>query len=262
MCTTAIAGCDKDDDDAANPSNSAPNNPPVAKAGEDKSACETNFTFIELDGTGSTDPDRNITSYRWSFISGPPTYTLTNANVATAKVENLTTGTYVFELVVTDAGGLSSSDRVEVKVNSVNPQEYDLDISFTSLYNYTNDYDDGWGGNWDLTYAVATGSFSLGNYTVSITESANEIDTEYDSFTYIEILFPNGYFRGESTIKFKKMIQENGGPVKGTFNLYQLSCDRIEFIGIPADLPPLKVTGTLNKATKKINLRIVGKAIY
>jgi predicted esterase len=92
-----------------------PNHAPVAKAGADISiTLPTNST--DLNGSASTDPDNNIVSYEWAIISGPGQYNMTNATSATAQLSALVQGTYVFRLVVTDAGGLSSADTMQVTV--------------------------------------------------------------------------------------------------------------------------------------------------
>jgi beta-glucosidase len=92
---------------------------PTANAGADKSiTLPTNNVVIN--GTGS-DSDGTISSYAWTRVSGPNTPTLTNANTANLTASGLVAGTYVFRLTVTDNGGLSASDDVNVVVNSTAP---------------------------------------------------------------------------------------------------------------------------------------------
>lgn len=64
-----------------------------------------------LDGSRSID-DGMISSFRWRQVSGP-TVRLSNASAATLSVTPTVAGTYVFDLVVTDATGLSSKVRSE-----------------------------------------------------------------------------------------------------------------------------------------------------
>lgn len=99
--------------DSANTSNHAP----VANAGADQTIVLP-INTIMLDGRSSTDPDNNITSYTWTKINGPSSYTLSNVNAAQTTATNLAEGVYQFELKVVDAGGLFSKDTVEVKVVS------------------------------------------------------------------------------------------------------------------------------------------------
>lgn len=94
---------------------SQPNRPPVANAGPDQSiSLPTNAT--SLDGTASSDPDNNITSYRWSMVNGPSTFNLANAQDVQSMFTSLVEGDYYVELKVTDAGNLSSSDTVKISV--------------------------------------------------------------------------------------------------------------------------------------------------
>lgn len=90
------------------------NHPPVANAGKDTTLLRGNA--VTLDGSGSTDPDNNITSYAWTKISGPSLFNISNANPVKAQLTNLVEGTYQFELKVTDAGGLFSKDSVQVTI--------------------------------------------------------------------------------------------------------------------------------------------------
>ena len=92
------------------------NHPPVADAGADEVIfLPTNS--VSLDGSGSTDSDNNIISYIWTKISGPSSSTIVNANIVQTQVQNLVEGVYQFEVKVTDAGGLSAKDTIQVLVN-------------------------------------------------------------------------------------------------------------------------------------------------
>ena len=93
------------------------NHLPVARAGTDQIIyLPTNAT--NLDGSGSTDPDNNITTYLWTKISGPPWFGISNGNSVQAQVNNLIEGSYVFELKITDAGGLYDLDTIIVTVEN------------------------------------------------------------------------------------------------------------------------------------------------
>jgi len=95
-----------------------PNRSPMANAGPDQ-AITLPVNTTTLDGNGSTDPDNNITSYTWVKISGPSSFNIANANVVQTQVTNLVQGIYQFELKVTDAGGLSAKDTMQVIVNDL-----------------------------------------------------------------------------------------------------------------------------------------------
>lgn len=93
------------------------NQPPVANAGADLTiTLSTTNTTTSLNGTGSIDPDNNITGYSWTKVSGPSSFNITTANAVQTPVINLVTGVYQFELKVTDAGALFSRDTVQITV--------------------------------------------------------------------------------------------------------------------------------------------------
>lgn len=94
--------------------------PPIAYAGADTTIYAP-FTGYYLSSEGTTDPDNNIASYAWKFISGPslatiskPSTTATNATGLFAK------GVYSFELTVRDNDNLSAKDTVLVLVGNPN----------------------------------------------------------------------------------------------------------------------------------------------
>ena len=93
------------------------NHPPVAKTGDDQTIILP-INTVMLDGSGSSDPDNNITAYTWTKISGPSTFDIVNANAVQTQVTNLVEGVYQFELKVTDAGGLFSKDTVQKTVSN------------------------------------------------------------------------------------------------------------------------------------------------
>ncbi|MFI5132479.1 MAG: PKD domain-containing protein, partial [Chitinophagales bacterium] len=94
-----------------------PNSPPVANAGTDQTITLP-INSVNLDGSGSTDPDNNISSYTWIMVSGPSSFNIANANAVQTQVNSLVHGVYQFELKVTDNNGLYAKDTVQVNVNS------------------------------------------------------------------------------------------------------------------------------------------------
>jgi Secretion system C-terminal sorting domain/PKD domain len=88
---------------------------PVANAGTDTSiALPANS--VELNGSGSTDPNGEALTYQWSQVSGPGTATLGSSGNVTTTASQLQTGLYVFQLKVTNTSGLSSTATVQVQV--------------------------------------------------------------------------------------------------------------------------------------------------
>jgi hypothetical protein len=94
----------------------ASSNGPVADAGPDQIITLPASTAV-LDGSKSTDPDNNITTYNWSHVLGSSAVDITDANASVTPVSGLKLGVYEFELKVTDAVGLSSTDRIRITVN-------------------------------------------------------------------------------------------------------------------------------------------------
>ena len=96
------------------------NRPPVADAGPDQRAREGDNVI--LNGAGSTDPDGTIVSFRWTpRINDEVTLVLEDAETATPSfvVPDLEEDTtFVFDLVVVDDQGASSSDAAEVFVTT------------------------------------------------------------------------------------------------------------------------------------------------
>ncbi|MDB5203441.1 MAG: C-terminal target protein [Ferruginibacter sp.] len=95
--------------------NSAGNIAPVANAGPDQTI-SLPVNVVNLSGAG-TDADGIISSYQWVKISGPYG-TILSVNAASTVVESLVTGTYKFELTVTDNNGATGKDTVQVTVNA------------------------------------------------------------------------------------------------------------------------------------------------
>ncbi len=99
------------------------NTPPVADAGIDQSAMVG--AEVVLDGSKSYDADDvTITSYRWYQTNGAPV----ELSDATAKsplfvvpAEAEAGGPLVFELTVTDSGGLQGKDSCQINVQPLGP---------------------------------------------------------------------------------------------------------------------------------------------
>ncbi|MEO6228745.1 MAG: T9SS type A sorting domain-containing protein [Ferruginibacter sp.] len=95
--------------------NPAPNQAPVAFAGNDK-VITLPVNTTTLSGSG-TDTDGFIAGYSWVKVSGPAGGTIVSPNGSTTNITNLVQGIYQFELTVTDDDGAISRDIVQVIVN-------------------------------------------------------------------------------------------------------------------------------------------------
>lgn len=91
------------------------NQSPRANAGNDITVFLPANTAT-LTGSTSSDPDGYIRDYRWSFVSGPSGYAISNDYAADPIVSNLREGVYVFRLLVIDNNGATTTDDVTVTV--------------------------------------------------------------------------------------------------------------------------------------------------
>jgi subtilisin-like proprotein convertase family protein len=109
-------GIDTDDVTITVNDTTAPNNPPVANAGNDFSITEGNQG--SLNGTGSSDPDGDPLSFAWVEV-GTSWFILSGANTAQPTFtapQVATTLQVTFELTVNDGRGGSDTDTVVVTV--------------------------------------------------------------------------------------------------------------------------------------------------
>lgn len=92
------------------------NAPPVANAGADiqKEPGET----VQLDGSGSTDPEGETLSFLWKFVTKPDgsTVNLENPDTAKPSFKADKEGRYILELEVSDPRKATSTDRVTVEI--------------------------------------------------------------------------------------------------------------------------------------------------
>ena len=96
-----------------------PNKPPVANAGADQSV-KVGASVI-LNGSSSTDPDNapSPLTYSWTQISGP-SVALTGATTISPSFTPTASGTYLFNLTVSDSLA-SATDEVKIDVVDNNP---------------------------------------------------------------------------------------------------------------------------------------------
>ncbi|MHA7647160.1 PKD domain-containing protein [Nitrosopumilus sp. S4] len=89
------------------------NNPPIANAGPDQLLLVHPVT-VNLDGSGSSDPDGDSFTYSWVQTVGPAVV-LNNGNTATPDFDTLGDNeSYTFSLTVTDVKGSSNIDTVTI----------------------------------------------------------------------------------------------------------------------------------------------------
>lgn len=96
----------------------SPSNPPTVFAGNDQI---TTSSSINLSGTATGNNGASMTSTNWSQISGPNLSTIVSTGSLVTVVNGLIPGTYVFQLSGTDSNNQTSTDQIQVTVNSANP---------------------------------------------------------------------------------------------------------------------------------------------
>jgi hypothetical protein len=96
------------------------NDPPTANAGVDQTVLEK--STVTLDGSNSYDPDDGIVSYQWKQLAGRSVFlsdpTDDQPVFEAPSFDDIDDKTLIFELIVTDEGGLQSSDETDVTVSN------------------------------------------------------------------------------------------------------------------------------------------------
>jgi hypothetical protein len=96
------------------------NDPPTANAGTDQTVLEK--STVTLDGSNSSDPDDGVASYQWKQVAGQSvTFSDPTDDQPTFEAPSFDDSgdkPLIFELIVTDEGGLQSSDSTTVSVSN------------------------------------------------------------------------------------------------------------------------------------------------
>jgi hypothetical protein len=244
---------------------------PVADAGADMNinlvSCSPSNS-IGLDGSHSSDPDNNITSYLWTKISGPATATISDPTSPIARLGSLSPGQYIVELKVTDAGGLSSKDTVLINITGPG-QETDLDVTVNTNYTFYDNYEDCYYGPpcyyYDLitiqTVVDAPPIGQLNFYTAEYADTAISGATQSTNMSLYNASGNGSMVWGTCSVSLKQLIEQGGGPFSGTLTIDGGSAQQCNQ-NIYSNLAPLTVTGSLDTTTKSITIKITGKTYF
>ncbi|MBK7289824.1 MAG: PKD domain-containing protein [Chitinophagaceae bacterium] len=176
------------------------NTEPIAKAGNDVSILFP-LDSLQLNGTGSTDPDGSIVSYQWLKINGP-SCTIINPSSAITMITGMHVGVYEFQVKVTDNYGAVSFDSVTATVTSPIPQPpvanagmdtvLILPVNNTQL-NGTGSFDpDGTITSYNWREVAGSSTYLL---TDSLSAIANVTDMEAGIYIFeLTVLDSNGMF--------------------------------------------------------------------
>ena len=180
------------------------NNRPLANAGKDLTVNETDI--VHLDGTKSSDPDGNITSYLWKQIGGP-NVTINGADKPNASFTvpsniSSTNTILVFGLTVTDNKNVSGTSSVKITVKPVNhPPAANAGTDQTVNANTTVTLDGS--ASSDLDGSIAKYSWTQ---TAGPATTLNDADTSRPSFTA-----PN--VSNDTVMKFSLLVTDDKGVV-------------------------------------------------
>ncbi len=117
------------------------NEPPEAEAGPNQAV--TSGAAVQLDGSGSTDPEGSLLNYYWTQNGGPAVL-LSASNAMrptlTAPIVNSgETATLIFELTVTDDHSATSADTCIIFVQPAEPTDSDGDGVIDDLDAFPHD---------------------------------------------------------------------------------------------------------------------------
>ena len=268
-----LPACRKNEPARPFPVNPVSNHAPVAIAGIPQqitlSSCQSKNGVAELDASASYDPDGQIRSYDWAFISGPQVPNIINSHTPKARLEDLAVGLYGIQLKVTDNKGVTTADTVLIHVIS-SPAEIDLELSLQVSYQYKDSVFGCYYYNYNCSNQKTTtmeGKVqhpSLGLLDIHISEEAT-IGSYYSKRTIVNIYKRNineQFISGSANIRLHEVF-DNGYPgFTGHITLTYgsaIMCDPFFFLN---NQVKLSMTGLVDQNTKTISLRITGKAYF
>ncbi len=223
----------------------SPNQFPDANAGNDITiTLPVNST--PLNGSGS-DPDGTIVSYQWAKIAGPSAGSVVNPNSASATASSLVQGIYRFRLTVTDNGGLTDSDTVQVTVlpapnqapsaNAGNDITITLPVNSTPLSGSGTD-PDGTISSYQWTKISGPAAGSVNNSTAP---NATAVSLVQGSYGFMLTVTDNSGAIDRDTVYVNVLPAPNQLPTANAGNDITIT--------LPVNTAPLNGSGTDNDGT-------------
>jgi len=230
---------------------------------------------VQLNGSG-TGPNGSTTAINWQKVSGPGGGNISNTSVLNPTISNLSPGTYVYRLSITDNTSAQATDTVEIQVNPARQRIYattatassGVVTSFSSAegINVINGIaDNDWmdyninvpvSGNYKLRFHL--GSFYLGKSfeirnSSGTTLGSSDVYWTKDWDTYITLTILNvPLIAGDQTIRIQNIIPN---PYPGPDQNWYLSWFEIESLNTSnAPLPVAFSLFNANCANNNVTL--------
>jgi len=127
------------DVDRVNITVSEPNGGPIANAGSDRSV--TTGNTVQLDGSGSVDPDGDALGFQWIIVSSPSSSTSTMSNPTSAIPSFVADvdGRWEISLTVDDGTTVSNPDTVVVNASETGDSLLGCDCGARARQRWEND---------------------------------------------------------------------------------------------------------------------------
>tara|TARA_B110000037_G_scaffold170915_1_gene193934 strand:- start:303 stop:1178 length:876 start_codon:yes stop_codon:yes gene_type:complete len=127
------------DVDRVNVTVSEPNGDPIANAGSDRSV--TTGDTVQLDGSGSVDPDGDPLNFQWAIVSAPSnsTSSISNGSSALAVFVADVDGRWELSLVVDDGTTSSNPDTLIVNASETGDSILGCDCGAQARQRWEND---------------------------------------------------------------------------------------------------------------------------
>ncbi|MEO6490943.1 MAG: T9SS type A sorting domain-containing protein [Ferruginibacter sp.] len=187
------------------------NTPPIANAGADK-VITLPTNSVSVTGSG-TDVGGAISSYLWTKVSGPAGGTISSTTAATTAITALVQGIYQFQLKITDNGGATATDIIQVTVNAATTTPA-LKVIRVNVYGSTLTYNNIKWNNWKPVAITSSSAFKYEDGTTStvsgVLSTQNKIYDNGAGYQSTATICPAEVLRYSSTNHSSRTLTING----------------------------------------------------